>query len=108
MNNLDLSKRPALWLGLRQAEAVRESVRISLSSQMLYDAQRPKYPPEFNATTERWLQSQGLAPAPWIKEAMDRGFEEGVGFHPDHLVRWTDRPSDEWADLGAARAGAGW
>jgi len=31
MNLPDLSNRPALWLGLRQAEALREALNLSLN-----------------------------------------------------------------------------
>jgi hypothetical protein len=99
----DLSNRPALWLGLRQAESLREAVNLPLNGKPL--------PVD---SISKWLRTQGLewstdAPeTPAIWTSLDNGFTDGVGISPGMLVRGSNAPLPEWTNLGEERAGAGW
>lgn len=99
----DLSGNPALWLGCRQAESLREALIISLNGKPLR-----------NLTTEQWLKSQGIdcddkfPDVLNIRIAMTEGFQNGYGIDPEILVRASNAPDPEWVDLGEERSGAGW
>jgi hypothetical protein len=91
-------------LGVRQAEAVREALMVTLSGSAL--------PP--NSPAE-WLQQQGFEAAlegePFgraLRLALSESFQEGVGEHPEIFSKASDAPEADLADLGSLRAGAGW
>lgn len=99
----DLSKKPALWLGLRQAESLREALRANLNGQ-----------PLGHLGVKNWLSTQGVEindafpDIQLIWDALGTGFQKGYGIHPEMLVRGSNTPTPEWVDLGEERSGAGW
>jgi len=99
----DLSKNPALWLGLRQTEAIRESLKANLNGR-----------PFRYAGVKEWLSSQNvevdeaLLEEQLIGNALTAGFRSAYGVHPEMLVRASNAPTPEWVSLGAERSGAGW
>src|SRR4051794_11350795 len=107
----DLSENPALWLGLRQTEALRESLNLTLNGRSLPN-QRLGEPPREGMRA--WLETQDVPaneemPAEsLLYETLAEGFRRGCGIHPEKLVRGDNAPSPNWVDLGAERSGAGW
>lgn len=101
MDKPDLSKKPALWLGLRQTESLRESVRDSFRADAIPDIRK-------------WLTSQGTpdyADVPdklLVWHALCTGFQDGYGIHPEVLVRGSNAPATQLVNAGSERSGAGW
>ena len=103
--------RAALYVALRQVEALRESVCWSLSGDAL-----PAGQPE---AMYSWLQSQGFGNAirltddsHWkhqmLSTTVDGAFEDKFGRSIQSLApRWFS-PGPGLADIGASRSGAGW
>ena len=107
----DLSENPALWLGLRQTEALRESLNLALNGKPLPLQRVGESAVE---RIRRWLATQGvpayddIPDAPLLIHTLAEGFRAGCGIHPEMLVRGSNSPLTEWIDLGAERSGAGW
>jgi hypothetical protein len=99
----DLSKNPALWLGLRQAESLREALKATLNGKPLR-----------NMSAKEWLATQNIqaggefSDTQLISQALTEGFEDGFGIHPEMLVRGSNSPDPAWFNLGEERSGAGW
>ncbi len=109
MNLRDLSNRPALWLGLRQSESIREALSATLGGQSL--------PQPFKSMVNgvrSWLKTQNVlieesCPEPaLLNQSLNDGFENKVGIPPGMLVRGSNAPAPGWVDLGEERSGAGW
>ena len=99
----DISANIALYQGLRQAEAVRDALCHTLSSNVL---------PFRTPTLREWLATQevrdyGDEPSA-LFSALKDGYIEGIGDDRRLVVRGSNAPSSEAADRGEERAGAGW
>lgn len=112
MNLPDLSKNPALWLGLRQTEAIRQSLTLTLAGKPLPNQGVRETPAD---CMRSWLKTQnvpalddGVSNEPLLFLTLSQGFEQGFGISPDHLLRGGNAPFEEWNDLGAERSGTGW
>lgn len=101
MDKPDLSKNAVLWWGLRQTESLRESVRDGLRDNAM-------------GNVREWFKKQGtpdysdVPSALLVSHALTDGFEEGVGIHPELLVRGSNAPAQELVNAGGERSGAGW
>jgi hypothetical protein len=100
----DLSSKPALWLGLRQTESLREALMITLNGT-----------PRRGQTIREWLAAQDVPPYERITDeetllwmTFDDGFKSRVGISPEVLTRRSNSPNDAMVDMGEERSGAGW
>ncbi len=111
MNLPDLSENPALWLGLRQSEAIRESLNRTLGGHSLPNQSFKDKPSQCMSA---WLKTQhvpvddGGSEDSLLHWTLSEGFRRGIGIHPEMLVRGSNAPLAEWCNLGAERSGAGW
>ncbi len=94
------------YAGLRQVEALRESVLGCLRGDII-DERR----------VAAWLENQGIsdqhvpndylnANAPWF--VLDTRFAESIGERLSSIVKATHAPTPEVAAIGSDRSGAGW
>lgn len=101
MDKPDLSKKPALWLGLRQTESLRESVRDSFRENVIPDIRKwfsDQDTPDYADVPDEML----------VWHALCSGFEDGYGLHPELLVRGSNAPTERLVNAGGERSGAGW
>jgi hypothetical protein len=105
-----------LWTGLRQIEAIRESVTHSLGGAALSGRD--------SGSVNKWLTKQGLpqiegfdettdryptsVPPAMISTAVNVEFNRSYGKSLGELARRIDSPDPRLSDYGAARGGAGW
>ncbi len=82
---------------MRQAEAIRESIRYVLTGRI----RRIDFSgtPEFPGDPDDGYR---------VTHALDMGFEQGYGADPQQLILGSAAPAGVSADFGAERSGAGW